>query len=126
MTTTSPNQQRLEALADDQAKDLASIAERAEAGEDAEDIFREIFGTSAWAAIQEPRPDPRDVRLKIQMSGHLALAHPMADGPCIIKIQQVPATVSDADVLRRMDSVVVLRRDKTLHYSEIKSGAVLR
>ena len=89
------------------------------------EAFDAMFGEGAWDQIPEEIP-LRGVRLKIQTTGHLTLAHPGADGPNILKIQQVPANVSSAEVLRRMDSVYVMRRDKTLHYSEIKRGAILR
>ena len=72
------------------------------------------------------RPRLRGVRLKVAPTGHLTLAHPRADGPRILKVQQVPCNVSDAEVLRRMGSVAVLRPDRTVHYSEIKTGAIVR
>jgi hypothetical protein len=83
-----------------------------------------MFG-EGFCDRSEPIP-LRGVHLKIQPSGRLTLAHPKSSGPDIIKIQQVPANVSTADVLRRMETVCVMRRDKTLHYSEIKTGAILR
>jgi hypothetical protein len=90
-----------------------------------DELFDAMFGEGAWSRVW-PDPILRGIRLKIQPTGHLTVAHPKADGPSIIKIQQVPANVSTADVLRRMDNVYVARRDKTLHYSEIKTGAILR
>lgn len=89
----------------------------------AKEILDAMFGPGDHFA---PAPVLRGVRLKVSPTGHLTLAHPQAEGPYIIKVQQVPSTVSDADVLRRMGSVAVLRRDRTLHYSEIQTGAILR
>lgn len=90
------------------------------------EIFDAIFGPGSWEQTQRPEPAMRGVRLKIQPTGHLTLAHPKAEGPHIIKIQQVPGAVSAAEVLRRMDRVAVLRRDLTLHFSEIRTGAILK
>ncbi len=94
------------------------------AEEDVAKVLNEMFGPGDWLHAKEPAY--RGVRLKISPTGHLTLAHPRAAGPHIIQIQMVPETVPAADVLRRMATVCVLRRDKTLHYSEIKTGAILR
>jgi len=88
------------------------------------ECFEAMFGVPYDSL--KPESVLRGVRLKISPTGHLTLAHPQADGANIIRVQQVPDTVSTADVLRRMDAVTVLRRNKTLHYNEIKPGVILR
>lgn len=89
----------------------------------AAELLDEIFGPGDHFA---PEPVLRGVRLKPMSTGHLMLANPLDDGPTVIKVQQVPADVTDAEVARRMNSVAVLRRDRTLAYGEIKPGAILR
>ena len=55
--------------------------------------FDGIFGEGAWDRMTD-EPVLRGVRLKISSGGRFVACHPRADGPHIIKIQQVPASVS--------------------------------
>lgn len=91
-------------------------------------IHDEIFGEGSYAAgLEAERAYPlRTVRIKSMSTGHMTLSHPLYDGPEVVKVLYVPATVSDAEIVRRMNFVTVLRRDKTLAFGEIKTGAILR
>jgi hypothetical protein len=75
-------------------------------------------------------PGFRTLRFKnARDTGHFVLAHPMAVGPHIYKVEQVPESVATSEVLRQMYHVTVLRPSRTVDYSEIAGkvvGLILR
>lgn len=92
----------------------------------ADEVYTAFFGEVPPDAVET-----RGVRLRVLHDGGLTLAHPAATGDKIIAVQQVPVTVPDADLLRRMDRVAVIRKVsadygcRVIHYEEIAEGAIL-
>lgn len=77
----------------------------------------------------------RGVRLRALANGRLTLSRPDYNGPGVIVVQRVPATVSDAEVVRRAQSVAIVRKGTqvdghdgatVIAFGEIRPGAILR